>query len=74
LARHDKRLARDFGHKRFGDEGHAIKELRSAFPCADLKLAPEPREGHAACIGSWLEPAFDRAKYERIDLNHGNPR
>lgn len=57
--RHEKRLARDFGRKRFGDEGYAIEELvaelGSAFLCADLGLTPEPREDHAAYIGSWLK-------------------
>lgn len=57
--RHEKRLARDFGRKRFGDEGYAIEELvaelGSAFLCADLSLTPEPREDHAAYIGSWLK-------------------
>ena len=57
--RHDRRLARDFGRKRFGDEGYAIEELvaelGSAFLCADLALTPEPRDDHAAYIGSWLK-------------------
>ncbi len=57
--RHESRLARDFGRKRFGDEGYAIEELvaelASAFLCADLGLTPEPREDHAAYIGSWLK-------------------
>lgn len=57
--RHDKRLARDFGRKRFGDEGYAIEELvtelGSAFLCADLGLTPEPREDYAAYVGSWLK-------------------
>ena len=57
--RHEKRLDRDFGRKRFGDEGYAIEELvaelGSAFLSADLGLTPEPREDHAAYIASWLK-------------------
>ena len=57
--RHPKRLDRDFGRKRFGDEGYAMEELvaelGSAFLAADLGLTPEVREDHAAYIGSWLK-------------------
>jgi antirestriction protein ArdC len=56
--RHPSRLERDFGRKRFGDEGYAMEELvaelGAAFLCADLDLTPEPRPDHAAYIGSWL--------------------
>jgi antirestriction protein ArdC len=56
--RHEKRLNRDFGRKRFGDEGYAVEELvaelGAAFLCADLELTPEPREDHAAYIQNWL--------------------
>jgi antirestriction protein ArdC len=61
--RHEKRLARDFGRKRFGDEGYAVEELvaelGSAFLCADLGLTPEPRADHAAYIASWLKVLKD---------------
>ena len=57
--RHDSRLAREFGRKRWGDAGYAMEELvaelGSAFLCADLDLTPETREDHAAYIASWLE-------------------
>jgi antirestriction protein ArdC len=57
--RHPSRLERDFGRKRWGDEGYAMEELvaelGSAFLSADLDLSPEPREDHAAYIGSWLK-------------------
>ncbi len=57
--RHPKRLDRDFGRKRFGDEGYAMEELvaelGAAFVCADLELTPQPREEHAAYIASWLK-------------------
>jgi antirestriction protein ArdC len=57
--RHQKRLNRDFGRKRFGDEAYAMEELvaelGSAFLSADLELTPEVREDHAAYIGSWIK-------------------
>ena len=57
--RHPSRLDRDFGRKRFGDEGYAIEELvaemGSAFLCADLGITPEPREDHASYIANWLQ-------------------
>ena len=65
--RHPSRLDRDFGRKRGacpgpragGDEGYAMEELvaelGSAFLSADLDLTPEPRDDHAAYIGSWLK-------------------
>ncbi len=56
--KHEKRLAREFGRKRWGDEGYAaeelVAELGSAFLCADLSLTPEPRADHAAYIENWL--------------------
>src|SRR5580700_8857136 len=57
--RHPSRLDRDFGRKRFGDEGYAMEELvaelGSAFLSADLDLTPEVRDDHAAYIGSWIK-------------------
>jgi antirestriction protein ArdC len=57
--KHEKRLNRDFGRKRFGDEGYAMEELvaelGSAFLSADLELTPDIREDHAAYIGSWIK-------------------
>lgn len=57
--RHESRLNRDFGRKRFGDEGYAMEELvaelASAFLCADLRITPEDRDDHAAYIESWLK-------------------
>ena len=56
--RHPSRLARDFGRKRWGDEGYAMEELvaemGSAFLCADLGLTAEVLEDHAAYIANWL--------------------
>jgi antirestriction protein ArdC len=56
--KHPKRLARDLGRVRWGDEGYAreelVAELGSAFLCADLGITPEVRPDHAAYIASWL--------------------
>jgi antirestriction protein ArdC len=61
--RHPSRLDRDFGRKRFGDEGYAmdelVAELGSAFLAADLELTPEVRDDHAAYIGSWIKVLKD---------------
>ena len=54
---HKSRLEREFG-KRFGDNAYAfeelVAELGSAFLCAHLGLANEPREDHASYLASWL--------------------
>lgn len=61
--RHATRLDRDFGRKRFGDDGYAreelVAELGAAFLCADLGLALEDRADHAAYIGHWLSVLTD---------------
>jgi antirestriction protein ArdC len=61
--RHEKRLNRDFGRKRFGDEGYAMEELvaelGAAFLSADLGLTPEVRGDHAAYIDSWIKVLKD---------------
>src|SRR3984957_17212658 len=61
--RHKSRLDRDFGRKRFGDEGYAMEELvaelGSAFLSADLDLTPEVRDDHAAYIASWIKVLKD---------------
>lgn len=57
--RHASRLNRDFGRKRWGDEGYAreelVAELGAAFLCADLGLEPKPRPDHAQYVGEWLQ-------------------
>ncbi len=62
--RHESRLNRDFGRKRFGDEGYAIEELvaelASAFLCADLQITPELRDDHASYIENWLTVLEER--------------
>jgi antirestriction protein ArdC len=61
--RHPSRLDRDFGRKRFGDEGYAMEELvaelGSAFLSADLDWTPEVRDDHAAYIASWIKVLKD---------------
>lgn len=57
--RHQSRLDRDLGRKRFGDSGYAMEELvaelGSAFLCADLAITPELRVDHASYLATWLE-------------------
>ena len=57
--KHPKRLDRDMGRKRFGDEGYAkeelVAELGACFLSADLGLEPMPASEHAAYIQSWLK-------------------
>ncbi|KKX32879.1 zincin-like metallopeptidase domain-containing protein [Rhizobium sp. LC145] len=57
--RHPTRLNRDFGRKTWGDDGYAMEEVvaevSAALICADLGIESEPREDHAAYIGSWLK-------------------
>jgi antirestriction protein ArdC len=61
--RHPSRLNRDFGRKRFGDEGYAVEELvaelGAAFLCADLRITAEPRPDHAGYIEHWLKVLKD---------------
>ena len=61
--RHESRLNRDFGRKRFGDEGYAMEELvaelGAAFLSADLELTPEVRDDHASYIASWIKVLKD---------------
>lgn len=56
---HASRLNRQFGQRRFGDQGYAMEELvaeiGAAFLCAVLGITPEPQEGHAAYIQGWLK-------------------
>lgn len=56
---HKSRLDREFGRKRFGDEGYAMEELvaelGSAFLSCDLNLTPEVRSDHASYIASWIK-------------------
>jgi antirestriction protein ArdC len=64
--KHESRLNRDFGRKRFGDAGYAMEELvaeiGAAFLCADLCITPETREDHAAYIAEWLKVLKDDKK------------
>jgi len=64
--KHKSRMDRDFGYKRWGDEGYAkeelVAEIGAAFLCADLGITPETREDHAAYIQSWLKALKDDRK------------
>ncbi len=84
--RHPSRLDREFGRKRWGDEGYAMEELvaelGSAFLSADLDLTPETREDHAAYIASWItvlkndkRAIFTAASHAQraVDFLHGAP-
>lgn len=57
--RHPSRLAREFGQQRWGDAAYAMEELvaeiTSAFIGAEMGIAPQVMEDHAAYIGSWLK-------------------
>ena len=68
--RHPTRLDRDFGRQRFGDPGYAreelVAELGAAFLCADLGLALEPREDHAAYNRSLAPGAQGRQAVHRL--------
>lgn len=65
--KHPARLDRDFGRKRWGDEGYAreelVAELGAAFLCADLGLELTPRGDHASYIASWLEVLQNDARF-----------
>ena len=82
--RHPKRLDRDLGRKRFGDEGYAMEELvaelGSAFLCADLSITPELRADHAEYLATWLQvlkndkrAIFTAASYasKAVEFMHG---
>jgi antirestriction protein ArdC len=82
--RHTSRLNREFGRKRWGDEGYAMEELvaelGSAFLCADLHITPEVREDHASYIDNWLKvlkddkrAVFSAASHasKAVDFLHG---
>jgi antirestriction protein ArdC len=82
--RHSSRLKREFGRKKWGDEGYAMEELvaelGSAFLCADLHITPEIREDHAAYIDNWLKvlksdkrAVFSAASHasKAVDFLHG---
>ena len=82
--KHPSRVAREFGPKRFGDEGYAqeelVAEIGAAFLCCDLGITPEIREDHAAYLDHWLKvlKADKRAIFQAaahaqraVDFLHG---
>lgn len=56
---HDSRLDRKLNNTRFGNAAYAMEELiaewGSAFLCANLGIANEPRADHAQYLQSWLK-------------------
>lgn len=64
--RHAKRLNRNLGRERWGDEGYAMEELvaelGAAYLGADLNLYVEPREDHASYLAHWLTVLKDDKK------------
>jgi antirestriction protein ArdC len=71
--KHEKRLARDMGRIRWGDEGYAkeeLVELGAAFLSADLGITPEVRPDHATYIASWLGAEGRQA----VHLHRRRPR
>lgn len=72
--RNPTRLDRNLGRKHWGDEGYAreelVAELGSAFLCADLGLAPEILEDHAAYIDSWLKVLKDDKRFIFTAASH----
>lgn len=58
-----KRLDRELGQKRWGDEGYAMEELvaelGSAFLAADLGIEGKPRADHASYLAHWLKVLKD---------------
>jgi antirestriction protein ArdC len=72
--KHEKRLARDFGRTRWGDEGYAreelVAELGSAFLSADLGITPDLRDDHASYIASWLEVLKDDTRFVFAGASH----
>ena len=82
--KHPSRLERDFGRRKFGDEGYAreelVAEIGAAFLCCDLGITPEPRDDHAAYLDHWLKVLKDdkRAIFQAaahaqraVDFLHG---
>ncbi len=80
----EKRLNRDFGAARFGDEGYAMEELvaelGAAFTMAQLGHQPAIREDHAPYIAVWLKvlkrdsKAISTAAAKASDALDGSPR
>lgn len=61
---HAARLGRDFSRSsRAYAREELVAELGAAFLCADLGLALEPREDHAAYLASWLKVLRDDKRF-----------
>lgn len=65
--RHPKRLNREFGRKKWGDEGYAqeelVAEIGACFLGADLGFKPRNEEQSAAYIQNWLEVLRNDKKF-----------
>ncbi|MCU7370213.1 zincin-like metallopeptidase domain-containing protein [Paucibacter sp. O1-1] len=65
--KHPKRLDRDFGRKKYGDEGYAkeelVAELGACFLAAILGFEPIPEEEHAAYIQSWTKELQENKRF-----------
>ncbi len=65
--KHPRRLDRDMGRKRYGDEGYAkeelVAELGACFLGADLGFEPMPEAQHAAYLQSWLTVLKDDKRF-----------
>jgi hypothetical protein len=66
------RLNRDFGRKRWGNDGYAIEELIAeldAFLSADLDLTLEVRDDHGAYIASWIKVLIVAARSHEREVS-----
>jgi antirestriction protein ArdC len=61
--KHEKRLARDMGRVRYGDEGYAREELGALSIRADLGITPDVRPDHAAYTASGLKVLRDDKRF-----------
>jgi antirestriction protein ArdC len=72
--KHGKRLARDMGRVKWGDEGYAreelVAELGAAFLSADIGITPEVRPDHAAYIGHWLTVLKNEKRFNFTAASH----
>lgn len=72
--KHKCRLDREFGRKKWGDQGYArdelVAELGAAFLCADLALFPESGADHAAYVQSLAQGSKKR---QARDLQRSGP-
>jgi len=72
--KHPKRLDRDFGRKRFGDNAYAkeelVAEIGACFLAAQLGFEPMPQEEHAAYIQHWLKELNEDKRFIFSVVSH----